>query len=371
MIWSSEEYISHMTFRESDHEFFTELFGLLINLDDEWRTQGASEDEISLKAFGWDYVKYAVVPFDYTVRSGIRPHVLSENDAERLSMDEMGRIMKLSKKRATIPLPMTYPVKTASDWEHIKPWYRYTEERIDIQKVKALKSLKNEGTLLIFMIPGGYDEPRNLMGEKNLSYAYYDEPEMLDDMLETFGDLVSSALETVLNETDIDLVSVHEDMAGLSGPMIGPKLVRRFMTPYYRRVWNLAQRGGARLFSQDSDGNIEPLIDEFLYAGINCMYPMEPKAGMDIRKLRQKYGSRLALKGGIDKFALLGTKDDIRRELEYKLCSPLTGGGTVFALDHRIPNGVPIENYRYYVSLGREMLGLSPYREGEFVRMAF
>lgn len=30
----------------------------------------------------------------------------------------------------------------------------------------------------------------------------------------------------------------------------------------------------------------------------------------------------------------------------------LLGGGTVFALDHRIPNGVPIENYRAYVRMG-------------------
>jgi hypothetical protein len=31
-----------------------------------------------------------------------------------------------------------------------------------------------------------------------------------------------------------------------------------------------------------------------------------------------------------------------------------------FALDHRIPNGTPLENYRYYVRLGRELLGLPP-----------
>ena len=371
MLWTAEEYIRHMTFRETKREFFTELFGLLINLDSQWRQQGASEEEINLEAFGWDYVKYAVVPVDYTVRSGIEPRILSENDAVRLSIDEMGRRMKLSKKCATIPLPMSYPVRSASDWERIRHWYRFTEDRIDTSKLRTLKKLKSEGALIILWMPGGYDEPRNLMGEEALSYAYYDEPEMIEDMLETIGDLVCRALEIVLNETDIDLLSVHEDMAGLSGPMIGPKLARQFILPYYKRIWNLAQKGGAKIFSQDSDGNVEPLIDTFLEAGINCMYPMEPKAGMDILKLRQRYGTRLAFKGGIDKFALRGNKEDIRRELEYKLTSPLTGGGTVFALDHRIPDGVPIENYRYYVRLGREMLGLEPYGEGQFVRMAF
>jgi hypothetical protein len=48
-------------------------------------------------------------------------------------------------------------------------------------------------------------------------------------------------------------------------------------------------------------------------------------------------------------------------------------GGTVFGLDHRIVNGTTIENYRYYVNLGREILNLPPLdskRKG-WARMAF
>ena len=51
----------------------------------------------------------------------------------------------------------------------------------------------------------------------------------------------------------------------------------------------------------------------------------------------------------------------------------MRAGGTVFGLDHRIPNGTPLANYRYYVDLGREILGLPP-RSGDrkgWRRMAF
>jgi hypothetical protein len=68
--------------------------------------------------------------------------------------------------------------------------------------------------------------------------------------------------------------------------------------------------------------------------------------------------------GGIDKHVLRRSWDEIRAELEYKMQPCLRGGGTVFGLDHRIPNGTPLENYRYYVSLGREMLGLPPLDSG-------
>ena len=45
----------------------------------------------------------------------------------------------------------------------------------------------------------------------------------------------------------------------------------------------------------------------------------------------------------------------------------------VFGLDHRIPNGVSLENYRYYVDTAREILGMPPRdtQNGKHVRMAF
>ena len=72
MIWTREEYLAHMTFEASPREMFCELFGPLVGLDAEWRAQGANEDEISLRAFGWDSVKYAWAPADTGARTALR-----------------------------------------------------------------------------------------------------------------------------------------------------------------------------------------------------------------------------------------------------------------------------------------------------------
>jgi uroporphyrinogen-III decarboxylase len=176
--------------------------------------------------------------------------------------------------------------------------------------------------------------------------------------------------ERVFDFVTVDNLAVHEDMAGKSVALAGPSQIREFIAPYYLKIWNECRLNGTKLFSQDSDGNMNGVIDEFLEAGVNVMYPFEPNSGMDIVKSRKKYGKKLAFKGGLDKFALLGGKEDIKRELEYKICGETTGGGTVFALDHRIPNGVPIENYRHYAKLGGKMLGHTV-NNSPFVRMAF
>ena len=131
---------------------------------------------------------------------------------------------------------------------------------------------------------------------------------------------------------------------------------------------------GRKIFAMDTDGNVNPIIDELLDCGLTEIFPMEPAAGMDVVNLWQQYGSRLAWRGGIDKLALRQDKHAIRKELEYKLQPAMRDAGHhVFALDHRIPDGVSIENYRYYVDLGREMLGIPPRQKTTeaFHRMAF
>ena len=149
------------------------------------------------------------------------------------------------------------------------------------------------------------------------------------------------------------------------------KQVREFFVPYYRRIWDLLSSRGATLFGQDSDGNMNAVIDEFLAAGLTTMHPLEPAAGMDIVQLRQKYGSRLSMLGGIDKHVLRRGREEIRAELDYKMQPLMLTGGIVFGLDHRIPNGTPLDNYRYYVRTAREILGLDPNPAPSWGRMAF
>ena len=371
MIWRREEYIAHNLFQYTGKEMFCELFGPLIGLDEEWRSQGASEEEIGLGAFEWDYVLKTQIAAKCGVMNDVQPHTIREDEDYWEGIDEYGRLSRMSKKCATLPLPQSYPVTCGEDWERIRHWYTFREDRIDMEALQNQKKLHDQGYLTFFSIPGGFDEPRNLMGEEALCMAYYDEPEMIEDMLAVMGDTAVKVIERVAQIVPIDCLSVHEDMAGCSGPMIGPQVVHDVMRPYYEKVWGAAKQAGAKLFSQDSDGDIRPLIDEFLASGINVLYPCEPAAGMDIVELRKKYGTRVAFKGGINKYLLREGKDAIRRELEYKMSPTTMGGGTVFALDHRIPNGVPLENYRYYVKLGKELLGIPVTGEKGWERMAF
>jgi uroporphyrinogen-III decarboxylase len=163
-------------------------------------------------------------------------------------------------------------------------------------------------------------------------------------------------LERVSATVTVDLLSVHEDMAGKSGPLAGPRQVEEFMKPYYRRIWDMLHERGARLFDLDTDGDFRPILPQLLDAGVNCIHPMEPAAGVDVVELRREYGSRLAFYGGLDKHVLRQGHDAIVEELEYKIPPMVAGGGCVLGLDHRIPNGTPLEAYRFYHAKAWEIL---------------
>jgi hypothetical protein len=344
-----EEYLDYMTFRGNERALFTEIFGPLIGLKQEWQQQGASPAELDLSAFRYRQHMLGNVPVQTGWVGGREPRILEETEDHILGIDRYGRRVQLMKKVATLPLPLDHPVANMDDWLRIRHHYCFDESRFAAGWQQVARQHRDAGRVVTVRIPGGFDEPRQLMGEEALCMAYHDQPELIHEMLSTIADTAVQVLDRVSAEIQVDQLSVHEDMAGKSGPLAGPAQIDAFIRPYYRKVWDMLQWRGARLFDIDSDGDMNPVLDNFLEAGINVMHPMECSAGMDIVKVREKYGRRLAFAGGIDKHVLRRSLEEIDAELEYKVPPMVRTGGCVLGLDHRIPNGTPLSHYRHYI----------------------
>ncbi len=373
MRFDRNAYLDLMTFGSFERPMFVELFGLLVGLAEEWISQGASPEEIDLTAFDWDFVPVVSCGGHTGIFGGFKRRILEETREYVVERDELGRKVKLIKSIATLPLPLEYPVQDMASWQKIKPLFEFREERIDLEAVAQARRLQGQGHLVVAGIPGGFDTPRELMGAEAACLAYHIQPELMHDILRTLTRTAFQVLDKVSDLVKIDQLSVHEDLAGKSGPMVSPILIQTFIAPYFKEIWDMLSSKGTRLFDMDSDGNINPILDPLLECGVNSMHPFEPAAGMDIVRVRKAFGNRLAIRGGIDKHVLRQDKRAIRQELEYKMQPLMHEGGTVFGLDHRIPNGTPLENYRYYVDCGREILGI-PHREAGrrgWRRMAF
>lgn len=111
----------------------------------------------------------------------------------------------------------------------------------------------------------------------------------------------------------------------------------------------------------NSDGNVNLLIPALLDAGVNCLPPMDPAAGMDLVTLRQQHGARVAFCGGLGKSGL-HSRERIVAELERKIPPKGATGGCVFGLDHRVPDGTPLGSYCFRIQKVWKILDLEGVR---------
>ncbi|HSH08775.1 MAG TPA: hypothetical protein VK995_00190 [Oceanipulchritudo sp.] len=372
MLWQREAFLEHLCFGNTSREMVVELFGPLLGTAELWRQQGATEEEIDLSAFAWDRANIVMVPRNIGPLSNLEETIISESESEQVVRDTFGRTTILPKKVATISLPQDFPMESPEEWDRFRHWFRWEDTRIDAEALRTCRAQREAGGIVRFAIWGAYDILRQLMGDENACVGVLEEPEAVRAILADIGDMQEACIEKILREVPMDILFVHEDFAGNNGPLVGPAVVRDLFNPYYSRMWELARSGGARIFDLDSDGFVDPVVDALLDGGINCLHPVQPVGGTDMVSLRKRYGKRLILRGGIDKFALSRGRAAIDSELDYRLDPCLLGGGTMFGLDHRIPREVTIDAYRYYVQQLRKRLHLPPAGEDEpgWCRMA-
>lgn len=202
---------------------------------------------------------------------------------------------------------------------------------------------------------GLYSWLRNWVGTEEISYLFYDEPELVDAMLEFATEFFLALIERALRETDCDSFNYFEDCAGKGGPLISPGIFRKFFLPRYQRMNARMKAAGIKTIWMDSDGDMWALIPLLIEAGIDCLWPLEQASGMDPRLVRKSYPT-LALAGGIDKMELAKDRAAIDAEVYAKIPPLVEQGGYLPIIDHAVPPDISLDNFRYYLEVKTRLL---------------
>lgn len=285
--------------------------------------------------------------------------VLREDERHRVETTYGGAIVEISKTHNTgMPKYLERPVKDRATWEEYrKRLDPYTPERWPKDWWGFVEKTNNEDYPTLLMIEGFFGILREWMGLEQLLYTFFDDPKLVEDMMDQMQYFMMGILWRTTKDLRIDFIRFWEDMAYKTGPLISPAMVKKYMVPRYKSVVEFLHKKGIDIIHLDSDGNIDELIPLWMDCGINFFWPMEVAAGMDAIKWRKKYGKNIILSGNIDKRALLKGKDAIREEVMSKVPYLLKTGGYFPCLDHGIPPDVPLENYKYFINLLREIGG--------------
>jgi hypothetical protein len=365
-----ERFLKVMAFEPADRVPNYELacWGQTI---DRWLREGMPQDSVYLNWWEgepyFDLDRRGFAALNIGMLPGFEPQVLEETERYVVARHANGVVTKALKEgtvrgtRMCMDQYIGFPVTDRESFAEVKKRYdphspiRYPQlwdEWVRIWQSRDYPlGLLHNGTF------GLYSQLRSWVGTENISYLFYDDPALVEEMIEFNTEFLLTLVERALAEVRFDFFNFFEDFAGKGGPLISPTIFRKFFLSYYQRIIERMRQAGVKCFWLDTDGDARALIPLLLDAGITCLWPLEQAAGMDPRPLRREYGKDLALAGGLDKMEIAKDRQAIDRELHAKIPALLESGGYLPFLDHAFSPEISYDNFRYYLGVKAKLLG--------------
>ena len=364
-----ERFLAVMDYQPTDRVPNWEL-GAWPQTRDRWETEGLAPGN-----FHWNWFTgedaLGMDPREF-IRINNRP--LPEFEQETLADDErtitfrdtLGRVRKALKEgsvrggRMSMDTYISFPINSMADWQAYKRRLVMRHDRYEpCWQALRLNGWRNRDFPLILGQNGGmlgwYWFTRELMGTENLSFAFYDQPALVHDIMEFHTYFLIEEARPILARTTVEYVNFNEDLSMKTGPLLSPKLYREFIYPRLRRVVDFLKSHGVRYIAVDTDGNPEAVVPMMMDAGVDVLWPLERAADQDPVRLRKKFGRALRLWGGVDKRVLAEGPAAIDEHLAA-MRPLIEEGGFIPAVDHTVPPDVSWPNFQYYMRRKLDLL---------------
>ena len=336
---------------------------------DRWYAEGRipSPDTVS-DHFGLDARRTSgeVTPMPYNILDlaadlDAGQTIVEETATSKLVRDGNGALLRWLKQGSGAPEHVDFAVRDRQTWEEIiKP--RLSDESTDERRLRfgRYRELRDkcarESLFLTCGVVGAFDLMSPMCGHEYLLLGMGLDPSWVREMADLYATVTIRLLETLFAREGLpDGLWVWDDLGFKNTPFMSPAMYRELVFPAHKRLFDFAHGRGLPVVLH-CDGFVEALLPALMEAGIDCLQPLETKAGMDLVKIKREVGDRIALIGGMDERAL-ETNDlaVVDAELERKLPAAMAGSGYVLQVDHSVSSAVSYDTYRHFVENGLAM----------------
>ena len=312
-----------------------------------WKREGMPEDADWRDYFGVDKME----GFSVNVTPRYESKVVEENERYVVQTTEYGVTLKYIKGEDSTPEFLDYTITSPQKWEEAKKRINHDPDRVDWKFLDDnLPKWHSEGRWVDAFFSFGFDITQNfVVGTELFLISMLTEPEWVEDIYETQLNANIALFDLIWEKGyRFDGFNFCDDMGYKGKTFFSPEVYRRLEKPFHKRAFDWARDHGlhARLHSC---GYIEPFIPDLIEIGLEGLNPLEVKSGMDPIKLKQLYGDKLVLNGGINA-ALWDKRDEIIAEIERVVPIIKENGGFIFSSDHSIPNSVSLNNMKDIVA---------------------
>ena len=311
-----------------------------------WRREGMPENADWRDFFGVD--KAESIGINITPNYEVR--VLEETEDYVIFTSQWGVTMKQFKHEDSTPEFLDFTVTTPEKWEEAKKRMTVSRDRVDWEYLKKVYPLwQKEGRWIEAGFWFGFDVTHSWMsGTETILIALIEESEWVKDMIGTYLDMCIAHFQMIWDEGyRFDGIFWPDDMGYRNTAFFSGETYREVVKPFHKKAVEWAHEKGikARLHSC---GDIMKLLPDVVDTGIDALNPLEIKAGMDVVKVKEQYGKKIVLHGGMDA-SKIGKEELIMPVIDEYVPLLKEGGGYIFATDHSIPNDVSLQTYKKIV----------------------
>ena len=309
-----------------------------------WHREGLPEEIPLEEYFGFEFVNIGA---DLSAR--FPTQILEKNETYILATTSDGGKRKNFRDYSTTPEVVESPIKTKEDWFKLKERFKPDFKRIDWASFfNNYHQKRAEGKFICFGGATGYDRFQSLMNTERLLCLMVEDPETARDMFDTVANLLVETCKMLLKEGyEFDAAFLYNDMGYRNSSLFSPKTYKELIFPGDKYMFDFFHKNGMKTLLH-SCGNVKPLLPHLIEAGLDCIQPLEVKAGMDLIELKKLYGDKLAFMGGIDVRKMVGASKDstaIEEEIKTKFAVAKKGGGYIYHSDHSIPKDISFQDY--------------------------
>ncbi len=313
-----------------------------------WKTEGLPDDADISEYFGWDFAFFGA---DCTPRFPVK--VIEKNEKFIVQTTPQGGTRKNFRDYTTTPEIIGWPIKTKDDWKEIKKRLNPDFTRVDwVSALAAYNKAKDEGKFICYSGGFGYDILQGYVKTEQLLITMIEDPGWVKEMIMTLAELNLIMMEFMIkNGFSFDGAFFYNDMGYRNASLFSPDTYLKTHYQADKMAYGFCHSKNMKVLLH-SCGNVKELIPMLIDAGLDCLQPLEVKAGMDLIELKEKYGDKLAFMGGIDTRLMNDPdKTKIEQEIKTKIETAKKNGGYIYHSDHSIPNTVSFQDYSMVMEL--------------------
>jgi uroporphyrinogen decarboxylase len=271
-----------------------------------------------------------------------------DTDGQPQYVDEWG----LTVRRVTeeYPVVIGHPLKSLRDLESFVPpnplesWHFRTLR-------KAVERFGGEKAI-VFRLRDAYSLPRYLVGMENLMILMVTEVEFVRKLVDLSVDYYTSMARQAAS-LGADVFWTSDDYCDNRGPVMGAQRWRSLCLPGVRRLVREVKALG-KPFIKHCDGNINPIVEDLVAAGIDAIDPIDVGAGVELADIKARFGELMAIKGGVP-VSLLCDGDAQQVRACVKQCLDIAGPeGYILSSTSDITASVKPQNYAAMLAAWRE-----------------